>query len=489
TKQVKQGTKFMEYEVVIGLEVHAQLSTNTKIFCGCSTKFGSEPNTQTCPICLGMPGVLPVLNRSVVESALTLGVATNSKIGSPNIFARKNYFYPDLPKGFQTSQFDKPICENGYLEIESDTGSKKINIIRIHMEEDAGKSVHDETYVHDDETMIDLNRCGTPLVEIVSAPDLRSAKDAYNYLFKLRQLVRYLNICDGNMEEGSLRCDANISLRPKGETKLGTRTELKNMNSFRHVEKALEYEIARQKDLLEAGEKVEQETLLWDPDKNEARPMRGKEESHDYRYFPEPDLVPVLISEEWLKNIEVSMPELPDVKMNRFIKDYDLTDYDARIICSSLEMADYFENAAGKFKDYKMISNWMMGEISRVINEDKIEIGELKVTPERLVDILNAIQHNTISSSAAKKVFAEAVTNSDDISVIINTLGLKQVSDVSELENMIADVLKNNPEEVALYKSGTTKVLGFLVGQVMKASKGKANPGMVNQILKKNLSG
>ena len=477
----------MDYEVVIGLEVHAQLSTKTKIFCGCSTKFGSEPNTQTCPICLGMPGVLPVLNKDVVESAIRLGVATNSKIGSPNIFARKNYFYPDLPKGFQTSQFDKPICEHGFLEIESENGMKKINLIRIHMEEDAGKSVHDETYVSDEETMIDLNRCGTPLVEIVSAPDLRSAKEAYNYLVKLRQLVRYLGICDGNMEEGSLRCDANISLRPKGETKLGTRTELKNMNSFRHVENALNYEIGRQTEILNSGEKVEQETLLWDPDRNEARPMRGKEESHDYRYFPEPDLVPVLISQDWLNDIKATLPELPDIKTARFIKEYCLPEYDSQIICSSREMADYFEMTAKKFSDYKMISNWMIGEISRVLNEDKIEIDQLKVTPDRLVDILTAIEKNVISSSAAKKVFAEAVKNDRSIDNLIDALGLKQVSDASELESIVNGVINENPGEVASYKAGKTKVLGFLVGQVMKASQGKANPGMVNQILKQKL--
>lgn len=477
----------MDYEVVIGLEVHAQLSTKTKIFCGCSTKFGSEPNTQTCPICLGMPGVLPVLNKDVVESAIRLGVATNSKIGSPNIFARKNYFYPDLPKGFQTSQFDKPICEHGFLEIESENGMKKINLIRIHMEEDAGKSVHDETYVSDEETMIDLNRCGTPLVEIVSAPDLRSAKEAYNYLVKLRQLVRYLGICDGNMEEGSLRCDANISLRPKGETKLGTRTELKNMNSFRHVENALNYEIGRQTEILNSGEKVEQETLLWDPDRNEARPMRGKEESHDYRYFPEPDLVPVLISQDWLNDIKATLPELPDIKTARFIKEYSLPEYDSQIICSSREMADYFEMTAKKFSDYKMISNWMIGEISRVLNEDKIEIDQLKVTPDRLVDILTAIEKNVISSSAAKKVFAEAVKNDRSIDNLIDALGLKQVSDASELESIVNGVINENPGEVASYKAGKTKVLGFLVGQVMKASQGKANPGMVNQILKQKL--
>ena len=477
----------MEYEVVIGLEVHAQLSTKTKIFCGCSTKFGAEPNTQTCPICLGMPGVLPVLNKDVVEAALKLGIATNSKIGSPNIFARKNYFYPDLPKGFQTSQFDKPICEHGQLIIESDNGPKKINIIRIHMEEDAGKSVHDEDYVYYKETMIDLNRCGTPLAEIVSAPDIRSAKEAYNYLVKLRQLVRYLGICDGNMEEGSLRCDANISLRPKGESKLGTRTELKNMNSFRHVENALNYEIVRQTEILESGGEVEQETLLWDPDRNEVRSMRGKEESHDYRYFPEPDLVPVIISQEWLNKINAAMPELPDVKTARFITDYSLSEYEAQIICSAREMADYFEQVAKKFSNYKMISNWMIGEISRVLKEEKIEISQLKVTPDRLVDLFSAIEKNIISGSAAKKVFAEAIQNDKSINAIIDDLGLKQVSDSSELESVVDDVLKNSPDEVASYKAGKTKVIGFLVGQVMKASKGKANPSMVNQILKQRL--
>jgi len=477
----------MDFEKVIGLEVHAQLATKTKIFCGCKADFGSEPNSQTCPICLGMPGVLPVLNENVVAFAVKLGIATNSNINRSNIFARKNYFYPDLPKGYQVSQFDKPICENGYLDIETNSLTSRIGIIRIHMEEDAGKSVHDETYVNESETLIDLNRCGVALVEIVTQPDIRSAKEAHDFLVKLRQLVRYLEICDGNMEEGSLRCDANISIRPKDSNKFGVRTELKNMNSFRNVENALEFEINRQISLIKSGGIVEQETLLWDPVKNEARSMRGKEESHDYRYFPEPDLVPIKITAGWLDKIIQTMPELPDVKIKRFMDEYKLPEYDTKILCSSKEMADYFESAASKFEDYKLISNWMIGEISRVLNEEKLEISEFKLSPDRLVDLLNAVAKKAISSSAAKKVFTESLKSDSSINKLIDELGLKQVSDSSEIENLVDNVISNNPTEVESYKNGKTKVIGFLVGQVMKASSGKANPAMVNEILRKKL--
>ena len=479
----------MKYETVIGLEVHAQLATNTKIFCGCSTKFGADPNTQTCPICLGMPGVLPVLNETVVDYAIKLGLATGSEIVRSNIFARKNYFYPDLPKGYQVSQFDKPICLNGYLEIPSNGGTRRIGIIRIHMEEDAGKSVHDETYVNDQETMIDLNRCGVPLLEIVSAPDIRSAKEAAYYLVKLRQLVRYLQICDGNMEEGSMRCDANISVRPEGSETLGTRTELKNMNSFRNVEKALEFEVDRQIKLIESGGKVEQQTMLWDPDKNEARPMRGKEESHDYRYFPEPDLVPIHISEKWLEEIKSSMPELPDQKIKRFINDYGLPEYDAGIICASREMAAYFEEVAEKVSNFKLISNWLLGEISRVLNELKIEVDQLKVSPQKLIDLLLLIEKNVISGIAAKKVFTEALDSNDSIEQIVGKLGLKQISDSSALEDIVDKIISSYPAEVESYKSGKDKVFGFLVGQVMRESRGKANPAVVNELLRQKLGG
>ncbi|NOX88252.1 MAG: Asp-tRNA(Asn)/Glu-tRNA(Gln) amidotransferase subunit GatB [Calditrichaeota bacterium] len=477
----------MEYEVVIGLEVHTQLLTESKIFCGCSTKFGSEPNTQTCPVCLGMPGVLPVLNRKVVEFAVRLGLATHCQIRRNNRFARKNYFYPDLPKGYQISQFEEPICENGYVEIETENGKKRVGLIRIHMEEDAGKSVHDEAYVGSEETLIDLNRCGVPLLEIVSAPDIRSPHEAHAYLTKLRQLVRYLEISDGNMEEGSFRCDANISVRPVGQTTLGTRTELKNMNSFAHVQKALDYEINRQINLLKNGQQVEQNTLLWDPQKNEARPMRGKEESHDYRYFPEPDLVPVFLDAPWFDSIKSALPELPDKKFERFLSQYNLPAYDTAILTESRDLADYFEQTAKHFTDYKMISNWMLGEVARTLNEQKITINEFPLTPQRLASLLKAIDTNVISTSAAKKVFEYLLSNEVSVDEAIEKLGLKQISDESRIEAYVDQVLSEFTNEVEAYKNGKTKVIGFLVGQVMRLSKGKANPQMVSSLLRKKL--
>ncbi len=478
----------MEYEAIIGLEVHTQLLTESKIFCGCSTKFGAPPNSQTCPVCLGMPGVLPVLNKKVVEFAVLLGLATHCEIRRNNRFARKNYFYPDLPKGYQISQFEEPICENGYLEIETENGKKRVGLIRIHMEEDAGKSVHDETYVESNESLIDLNRCGVPLLEIVSAPDIRSPQEAHAYLTKLRQLVRYLGISDGNMEEGSFRCDANISVRPKGQTEFGTRTELKNMNSFAHVQKALEYEIQRQIEQLKAGKPIEQQTLLWDAEKNEARPMRGKEESHDYRYFPEPDLVPIHIDVQWFDEIQKTLPELPDQKLERFQKQYHLPVYDARLLTESRELADYFENAAKRFEDYKMISNWMLGEVARVLNEQKISISAFSISPETLTDLLKAIKKNIVSISAAKKVFEYLLNNNVKVEQAIEKLGLKQISDAGEIEKLVEEVIAQHPAEVQSFKNGKTKVVGFLVGQVMRLSKGKANPQMVNQLLQKKLS-
>ena len=478
----------MEYEVVIGLEVHAQLSTETKIFCGCSTKFGAEPNSQTCPVCLGMPGVLPVLNKKVVESAVKMGIATNSKILKHNVFARKNYFYPDLPKGYQISQFEEPICLDGSVEIETETAKKTLRINRIHMEEDAGKSVHDETYIKTNDTFIDLNRCGVPLIEIVSEPDMRSPQEAYAYLVKLRQLVRYLGICDGNMEEGSFRCDANISIRPKGQEKLGVKTELKNMNSFRNVERALDYEIKRQMDILDDGGEIVQETLLWDPVKNEAKSMRSKEESHDYRYFPEPDLPTLDISAEWIEQIREEMPELPDARKKRFMEEYGQNEYNASVLTAARETADYFEEAAKISGDAKLTANWVMGEVSKVLNEKKIQADELRVTPERLAALLKQIKANVISASAAKKVFDAMLDDDASVDDLIEKLGLKQVSDESELEKIIDDIMKANPKEVEGYRAGKTKLIGFFVGQVMRASKGKANPQVVNQILQKKLS-
>ena len=478
----------MKYETVIGLEVHAQLSTQSKIFCSCSTAFGAEPNTQTCPVCLGMPGVLPVLNKKVVEYAIRLGLATSSEIRRRNIFARKNYFYPDLPKGYQVSQFDEPICEHGYVDVEIDDITKRVGLTRIHMEEDAGKSVHDESYVNEHDSFVDLNRCGVPLLEIVSEPDIRSAKEAALYLTKLRQMVRYLGICDGNMEEGSLRCDANVSIRPQGETSYGTRTELKNMNSINNVEKAIEYEIERQISVVESGDEVIQETLLWDPDKNEARSMRSKEESHDYRYFPEPDLVPVEISLEWLDEIQKTMPEMAEAKKARFISEYGLSEYNAGVLTSVKEIAEYFEQTVELCEDFNLVCNWIMGEVMRVLNERKININELPVTPPRLAVLLKSIQNNVISGSAAKSVFQQMLQDSSEVSDIIEKLGLKQISDTGQLDEVINKVLERCPQEVKSYQAGNIKVIGFLVGQVMKDSGGKANPKLVNEILRNKLA-
>ncbi|MGD9898038.1 MAG: Asp-tRNA(Asn)/Glu-tRNA(Gln) amidotransferase subunit GatB [Calditrichaceae bacterium] len=477
----------MNYEAVIGLEVHAQLATKTKIFCNCSTQFGAEPNSQTCPVCLGMPGTLPVLNKKVVEYAIKMGLATDSEIARFNKFARKNYFYPDLPKGYQISQFDEPICEHGHITIDIDGSKKRIGITRIHMEEDAGKSIHDETYVNDDETLVDLNRCGVPLIEIVSEPDLRSPREAYEYLTKIRQLVRYLEICDGNMEEGSLRCDANVSMRPVGQEKFGVKTELKNMNSFRNVERALQYEMDRQTETLRNGGTIQQETLLWDPVQNKAISMRSKEESHDYRYFPEPDLVPVVISVEWIEEIKKSMPELPKAKMARFIEHYAIPVYNAEVITASKDVADYFEAVTEHCADPKLVSNWIMGEVMRVMKDQKKEINDLGLPSAKLADLLNAVIKNTISGSAAKTVFENLLVSKKSVDNLIDELGLKQVSDSSVIESIIDRIFDENSEQVDAYKNGKTQLFGFFVGQVMKASKGKANPVVINEILRKKL--
>ena len=477
----------MKYEVVIGLEVHAQLSTKSKIFCGCSTQFGSAPNSQVCPVCLGMPGVLPVLNKKVVEYAVKMGLATESQINRQNTFARKNYFYPDLPKGYQISQFDEPICEHGSIEIFVDGQQKSIGITRIHMEEDAGKSVHDESYVSKDETLVDLNRCGVPLIEIVSEPDMRSPQEAAAYLTKIRQLVRYLGVCDGNMDEGSLRCDANISLRPFGQDKLGVKAELKNMNSIRNVERALEYEIKRQAAVLDDGGTILQETLLWDPVKNVAKPMRGKEDSHDYRYFPDPDLVPVKIEQLWLDDIYKSLPELPDAKSRRFVEQYNLPEYDAEVLTVSKDVADYYETTAKNVTSAKLVSNWVMGEVMRLVNNQKVAINELKLTPVRLSELLKAVENKTISGSAAKTVFEKMVESELNVSQIIEQEGLAQISDSSELEKLIDLVVSENAQQVERYKKGETKLMGFFVGAVMKASKGKADPKQTSELLAKKL--
>lgn len=472
-----------KYEAVIGLEVHAQLLTETKAFCGCSAKFGNLPNTNVCPVCLGHPGVLPVLNKKVVEYTVLMGLATNCLLSRRSVLARKNYFYPDLPKGYQISQYELPICENGFIEIPlPEHSKKKIRIKRIHMEEDAGKSIHDAG----PETLVDLNRCGVPLIEIVTEPDISTPAEAVLYLSKIRQIVKYLEICDGNMEEGSLRCDANISVRIEGEEKLGTKTEVKNMNSFKAVEKAINHEIHRQIDMLENGEKVVQETLLWNADLNEALPMRSKEEAHDYRYFPEPDLLPVIVDEKWENKIHSKLPELPDIKKEKFIKNYLLPEYDAEVLTQERSIAEYFEKVSAATDDYKSASNWIMTDVLKVINETKIDIKDFGISPENLGKLINLINNGTISGKIAKEVFPVMLEGKDPDS-IVKEKNLVQISDSSEIEKIVDSVLRINETEVQQYIDGKEKVFGFFVGQVMKESKGKANPKMVNEILREKL--
>ncbi len=478
-----------KYEPVIGLEVHAQMLTESKAFCACSTEFGREPNHNVCPVCLGMPGVLPVLNKKLVDYIVLMGLATNCTIAPRSVLARKNYFYPDLPKGYQISQYEEPICRNGYVEIEHKDGSrKKIGITRIHMEEDAGKSIHDR----DAETLIDLNRSGVPLIEIVTEPDIRSAEEAYLYLTKIKQLVTYLGICDGNMEEGSLRCDANVSIRRKDQDTFGTKTEVKNMNSFRYVEKALDYEINRQIALCESGEKVVQETVLWDENKGITTPMRSKEEAHDYRYFPDPDLVPVVVDESWSEKIRTRLPELPAERRDRFVADYNLPKYDADVLTVSRELADYYEAAVQVLKSKndrsaKNVSNWVMGEVLRVANERAVSMSEFPIPPAHIGELVNLIQDGTISGKIAKDVFEFMLEDRQSPAEIVKKRGLRQVSDISEIESIVRQTIETHPEQVTQYQGGKTKVLGFLVGQVMRATKGKANPQIVNDIIKKLL--
>lgn len=473
-----------KYEAVIGLEVHAQLLTETKAFCSCSTKFGNSPNSNVCPVCLGHPGVLPVLNKKVVEFTVLMGLATNCTINKHSIFARKNYFYPDLPKGYQISQYEEPICENGFIEVVgSDKSIKKIRIKRIHMEEDAGKSIHDQSGY----TLVDVNRCGVPLIEIVTEPDINTPEEAYQYLVKIKQIVQYLGICDGNMEEGSLRCDANVSVRLKGENKLGTKTEIKNMNSFKNVERALNFEIERQISLIEDGEEIIQQTLLWDADLNEAFPMRSKEEAHDYRYFPDPDLLPVVVDEKWIDLISASMPELPETKFKRFLTQYSLPEYDADILTQQKSIADYFEQVCTITQDFKSASNWIMTDVLGYINEHKIEIEEFPVSAENLGRLINLISNGTISSKIAKEVFSIMIQSNQNPEIIVKEKNLVQISDEGELVKIIQSVLTKNQNQIEEYLSGKDKVLGFFVGQIMKETKGKANPQLVNQLLKTEL--
>lgn len=474
----------MEYEAIIGLEVHAQLLTESKIFCSCSTKFGARPNSQVCPVCLGMPGVLPVLNRKALEYAIRAAVAMNCEISPRSRFARKNYFYPDLPKGYQISQYEEPLSKNGWLEIETNGTRKRVRIRRIHLEEDAGKLIHEYSK---DWSYVDLNRAGVPLIEIVSEPDISSPEEAVSYLKKLRSILMYIGVCDGNMEEGSLRCDANVSVRPKGSKELGTKTEIKNVNSFKFVQKALEYEIRRQIAVLESGEKVTQETRLFDSNRGVTFSMRSKEEAHDYRYFPDPDLLPVVIDEEWIKEIKNTLPELPDARKERFINQYGIPSYDAEILTSSREIADYFEECVRHYGKPKTVSNWIMTEVLRELKGEE-DIASFPVTPEKLAELLKLVDNGTISGKIAKDVFSEMVVTGKRAIDIVEEKGIRQISDEAEIERIISQVIENNPNEVARYKAGQEKLLGFFVGEVMKATKGKANPRLVNEILRKRLS-
>jgi aspartyl-tRNA(Asn)/glutamyl-tRNA(Gln) amidotransferase subunit B len=478
----------MEWETVIGLEIHAQLLTKSKLFSGASTAFGADPNTQACGIDLGFPGVLPVLNQNVVNMAVKFGLGINAEITKKSVFSRKNYFYPDLPKGYQISQFELPVVGKGFIDVQLENGeTKRIHITRAHLEEDAGKSLHED---FQGLSGIDLNRAGTPLLEIVSEPDMRSAKEAVAYLKTIHSLVRYLEICDGNMQEGSFRCDANVSVRPKGETKLGTRTELKNINSFRFVERAINYEIERQILLIENGGTVSQETRLYDPNKNETRSMRSKEEANDYRYFPDPDLLPLVITENLIAEIKKELPELPQQKRQRFIEEYSLSAYDADVLVSSRAMATYFETLVDESKSpAKLVTNWVMGELSAALNKENLDITESPISTAQLAKLLQRINDNTISGKIAKTIF-EALWNGEaDVDAIIEKQGLKQVTDMGAIETLVDKILADNPEQLVDYRAGKDKLFGFFVGQAMKASGGKLNPQQLNDLLKKKLAG
>jgi len=476
----------MIYEVVIGVEVHAQLRTKSKMFCGCGTMFGLTANSQTCPVCLGLPGTLPVINQVAVEMAVRTGLALNCTIGGTNRFARKNYFYPDLPKGYQISQYEAPICEQGWIEIAVGESKKRVRIRRAHLEEDAGKSVH-ETGMSG--SRVDLNRAGTPLLEIVTEPDMRSADEVVAYLKSLRDTLMYLEVCDGNMEEGSFRCEPNLSLRPSGQKEYGTKVELKNINSFKFVKDAIEYEVKRQTKVLSEGGKVQQETRLWNLDRGETAVMRSKEEAHDYRYFPDPDLVPLKLEREWVESFRASVPELPAARMKRFVDEFGLPEYDAGVLTASKGIADYFETCVKLFHQPKTVSNWVMGELSRELNNSGTEASASPVTPARLVGLLQLVEKGTVSLKVARDIFPELYRSGKSPDQIVQEQGLMQVSDEGALAEVIDEVLAKNPTQVTQFKKGKQQVLGFLVGQVMKASGGKANPGKVNELLKKKLGG
>ena len=477
----------MEWETVIGLEIHAQLRTKSKIFSSASTAYGAEPNTQACAVDLGLPGVLPVVNAEAIRMAAKFGLATGSRVSQHSVFARKNYFYPDLPKGYQISQMELPIVAEGDIDIELEDGTKKtIGITRAHLEEDAGKSLHEDFHGM---TGIDLNRAGTPLLEIVSEPDMRSAKEAVAYMKKIHSLVQYLEICDGNMAEGSFRCDANVSVRPKGQKEFGTRAELKNINSFRFVERAINIEVERQIDLIEDGGEVVQETRLYDADKNETRSMRSKEEANDYRYFPDPDLLPVEIDDAYLEEVRKTLPELPTEKAARFVTDLGLSDYDAGILTASRTLADYFEAVVNESVDAKMAANWIIGDVSARLNKEDLGIDECPVSAKHLAGMLKRIADNTISGKIAKDVFNSMWAGEGDADTVIDKKGLKQITDDSAIEAIIDGVIANSPNQLEQYRSGKDKLFGYFVGQVMKESQGKANPAQVNKILKDKLNG
>ena len=474
-----------DYEVVIGLEVHAELSTKTKIFCSCPTAFGAAPNTHTCPICMAMPGTLPVLNEKVVEYAVKAGLATNCEISRNSKNDRKNYFYPDLPKSYQISQFDKPLCEHGYVEIEINGEKKKIRLTRIHIEEDAGKLNHDE---FGGGSLVDLNRAGVPLIEIVSEPDLRSAEEVEQYLRKLKSILEYIEVSDCKMQEGSLRADVNVSVRKKGETKLGTRTEMKNMNSFRSIVRAIEYEVDRQIDVIENGGKIDQETLRWDDVSGKTFPMRDKEDAQDYRYFPDPDLVAIKLSEEYIENIKNSLPELPESRKERYLQEYKLSEKDAKLITASKYLSDLFEEAVKVCNNPKAVNNWIISDISRILNETEMEPIQIPFDAKQLGKLVVLIDKGTISSSIGKKVLVELFENPRDPEDIIKEKGWIQISDEGAIKEVVLKILENNPQSIADYKGGKDKALGFLVGQAMKETKGKANPQMLNKMFLEELN-
>lgn len=474
----------MKYETVIGLEVHAELSTKTKIFCSCKNEFGGEPNTRCCPVCTGMPGTLPVLNKAVVDYAIKAGLATNCSITKYGKQDRKNYFYPDLPKAYQISQFDLPLCHNGYIDINVNDETRRIGITRIHIEEDAGKLIHDD---YSNESMADYNRCGVPLIEIVSEPDLRSPEEARVYLETLKSILEYTEVSDCKMQEGSLRCDVNVSLRPVGQKEFGTRCEMKNVNSFRAAVRAMEYEQKRQAEILDNGGVIVQETRRWDDVRGESIPMRSKEDAQDYRYFPEPDLVPIVVSDEWVEQIKNTIPEMPEQRKARYIGEYGLPEYDAFILTSSKKMADFFDATVSEGAKPKTASNWLMGDISKILNDKELEPADIPFTPAQLAKMIALIDKGTISNSAAKKVLDAMFAEPADPEALVEKLGLAQVSDEGAILQMVNDVLAQNPQSIVDYKAGKDRAMGFLVGQVMRVSKGKANPQMINKLLKESL--